>query len=119
MENSNKNIVVGGIILLIGLGIGYGVGVSSMSKNMNHGGNSMTITDMMHSMSASLEGKKGVEFDKAFIDEMIVHHEGAVDMAEQALKNADHQEIKDLANDIITAQNKEIAQMKNWRELWF
>ncbi len=59
------------------------------------------------------------EFDLAFIDLMIVHHEGAITMATVALERAEHQEIKDLANDIISAQASEITQMKAWRDEWY
>ena len=61
----------------------------------------------------------GPEFDAAFISEMIVHHQGAVEMAELALTNAQHQEIKDLAKAIITAQNKEISDMQAWQKAWY
>src|SRR5581483_1460624 len=57
---------------------------------------------MMESMNMSLQGKVGDVFDKAFIEEMIVHHQGAIDMAQQAKTNAKHQEIKNLADDIIS-----------------
>lgn len=73
----------------------------------------------MHSMTMALEGKTGDEFDKAFLSEMIAHHQGAIDMANLALKNAQHQEIKDLAQKIITAQNAEIEQMKQWQQTWY
>ena len=79
----------------------------------------MNMSDMMASMNKNLEGRVGDEFDKAFISEMILHHEGAVEMAELALTNAGHQEIKDLAQAIISAQNKEISDMKAWQTTWF
>jgi uncharacterized protein (DUF305 family) len=63
---------------------------------------------MNHQDMSSLSSKAGDEFDKAFIQEMIVHHEGAIDMAQLALQNAGHQEIKDLAKNIIAAQDAEI-----------
>ena len=50
---------------------------------------------------------------------MIVHHEGAVAMAEAALKNAEHQEIKTMATAIISAQTAEIAQMHAWLAEWY
>ncbi len=58
----------------------------------------------MNDMSAILEGKTGDEFDRAFIEGMIPHHEGAIDMARAALKNKKHEEMKTLARDIISAQ---------------
>lgn len=90
------------------------------SKMMNHGADApMDMAGMMTDMNAALRGKTGDDFDKAFISEMIVHHQGAVEMAELALKQAKHQEIKDLAKAIITAQNKEIADMKAWAKAWY
>jgi uncharacterized protein (DUF305 family) len=70
-------------------------------------------------MCNGLNNKTGDVFDKAFLSEMIAHHQGAIDMANAALKNAKHQEIKDLANAIISAQTKEINQMKEWQVTWY
>ena len=50
---------------------------------------------------------------------MIVHHEGAIAMAQDAGQRAQHAEIKTLAEAIIAAQNAEVAQMKTWRTAWF
>jgi uncharacterized protein (DUF305 family) len=74
---------------------------------------------MMASMNAGLQGKTGDAFDQEFLAEMIVHHQGAIDMAKLALSNAKHQEIKDLAQAIISAQTKEIGEMKQWQKSWY
>lgn len=67
-----------------------------------------------------MEVPEGAEpFDQRFIQAMIPHHEGAVMMAQDALQKAEHQEIKDLAQEIITAQEAEIAQMKTWLQEWY
>jgi uncharacterized protein (DUF305 family) len=58
-------------------------------------------------------------FDLAFLDAMIVHHQGAVEMSEGAAGKGQHAEIKELAASIIRDQNKEIAQMKTWRVTWY
>lgn len=79
----------------------------------------MNMHGSMQGMMKGLENKTGDEFDKAFLSEMILHHQGAIDMANAALKNAKHQEIKNLANDIISAQTKEINQMKEWQQAWY
>lgn len=71
-----------------------------------------------NSMADGLKGKTGDEFDKAFISQMIEHHEGAVVMAVQARQDARHDEIKAMAEDIISAQTREINQMKNWQKQW-
>lgn len=72
----------------------------------------------MDDMTAELQGKTGDAFDKAFLAAMIAHHQGAVEMAQQATQNAKHQEVKDLSSDIITAQQKEIAAMRQWQTDW-
>lgn len=52
--------------------------------------------------------------DIAFIQGMIPHHQGAVEMANIILEHGDDEEAKALARDIIAAQEKEIAWMKSW-----
>lgn len=70
------------------------------------------------SMTNMLKGKTGDEFDKAFIAMMIPHHQGAVDMAGKAKISAKHEEIKTMANEIISSQNKEIKMMRDWQKAW-
>jgi len=82
---------------------------------MGEHGQSMTMDEM----SAALENLKGDEFDKAFIEMMIDHHQGAIDMAKLAEINANHGEIKQLSRDIVNAQNGEIDQMRQWYNEWY
>ena len=58
-------------------------------------------------------------FDQRFIDMMVPHHEGAVEMARVAEARAQHPEIKTLATDILQSQGAEIQQMRAWRQQWF
>lgn len=53
--------------------------------------------------------------DSAFVTDMIPHHQGAIDMALIAQSKAEHPEIRKMADDIISAQKSEIADMKNMR----
>lgn len=85
---------------------------SVMSDDNDMGG-------MMDSMMRGLEGKTGDNFDKAFLSEMIVHHEGAVNMAKEVLAKSKRPELLKLANDIINAQTSEIQMMKDWQTSWF
>ena len=79
---------------------------------------STTSNMSMRDMASGLEGKSGDDFDKAFIKGMIIHHEGAVAMAKLSAQNAKHDEIRQLSTDIISAQEKEITQMKQWQSAW-
>jgi len=88
-------------------------GMNQMHEQMM-GDDEMTMGGMVN----ELEGKTGDEFDKAFIEQMIPHHQGAIEMAKQAKANALHQEIKDMADDIISAQTSEINMMKSWQSSW-
>ncbi len=79
----------------------------------------MDNNDMtMSQMTASLKSKTGDDFDKAFMSEMIIHHQGAIEMANIAKQNAKHDEIKTLADDILAAQSKEIDMMQTWQTQW-
>jgi len=57
-------------------------------------------------------------FDPAFIDMMIPHHEGAVRMAQIELERGENPEMRALARSIIASQEREIAQMREWRAAW-
>lgn len=72
----------------------------------------------MDAMTAGLKGRTGDAFDKAFLAEMIIHHQGAIEMAKLTEKSAKHEEIKQLAGQIIAAQTSEITQMQSWQLLW-
>jgi len=117
------------VALLIGAVAGYmlapGKAVAPQGAHMMPDGSIMTDAgeDDMHGamgdMMAGLEGKTGDEFDKAFLSEMIVHHEGAVAMADAVLHHAKHEELKTMARAIISAQTAEIEQMKQWLSEWY
>lgn len=58
-------------------------------------------------------------FDAQFIDGMVVHHQGAVDMARITLAETQRPELQKLTREIITAQEAEITQMQGWRAEWY
>lgn len=124
-----KNVLVVGLIaLIIGAGGGYVMANKTPQPVATTGGHMMPDGSMMggsamqgemDSMMAALNGKTGDAFDQSFLTEMTMHHQGAVQMAQLALQNAKHQEIKDMAQNIITAQNAEIKQMQDWKAAWY
>lgn len=81
----------------------------------------MDMESQMQGMTMSLEGKSGEELEKAFVSEMIVHHQGAVEMASKILASSysGHPEITKLAAEIMEAQTKEIEMMKGWQKSWY
>ena len=132
MDNKNNIAMYSLIFTIVGIFIGWLIwGSAMMGGRMDRDGmhemsdgremmdGEMGMTDMMGSMMAELDGKTGNAFDKAFIKEMIVHHQGAVAMAQAALENAKHTEIKNMATAIIAAQTAEIDQMTKWLKDWY
>ena len=69
-----------------------------------------TMTTMMNGMHVKPTGKP----DEDFVRMMIPHHQGAIDMAKVELQYGTDTELRQLATDIVAAQDKEIAQMKAW-----
>lgn len=78
------------------------------AENMAMQGMEQSHMDMGH-MTAM---QAGPQYDAMFIDMMVPHHEGALQMSKEALERAEHPELKALAQKIIAAQTNEIAQMK-------
>ena len=57
--------------------------------------------------------------ERAFLVDMVAHHVMAIDMAEMAKEKAVHQELEDLADDIIRTQTAEIDRMRSWLKDWY
>lgn len=57
--------------------------------------------------------------DRMFIEEMIPHHQDAVDMGELALTKAEHPELRQLAENVIRDQSREITLMRGWYREWY
>jgi len=66
--------------------------------------------DMMKKMNVPYTGNPDVDFRT----HMIPHHQGAIAMAKIVLKYAKDEETKKLAQKIIEAQEKEVANMQTW-----
>ena len=64
----------------------------------------------------SIESLRGAELDTLWLESMIAHHRGAVEMAKAEIVNGDNDAAKALAGEIIKAQEAEIAQMKQMLE---
>ena len=73
------------------------------------GGGSMSLDELGDS----------TPFDKAFIEQMIPHHQTGIMMARMAGNAAATSEIRDLAGSIIDSQSREIEQMQQWYQEWY
>lgn len=86
-------------------GIGMGGGMMHMSGMTGD-------LDDLHTVSDA-------EFDRAFILQMIPHHEMAVMMASMLAAATDRDEMQMLADNIITSQSREIDMMRSWLTTWY
>jgi len=68
------------------------------------------VNDRMHAGMADIPA----DADVAFMQGMLAHHKGAVEMSEVALKYAKDEKARDLATRVIAAQKAEIEEMEAW-----
>jgi uncharacterized protein (DUF305 family) len=78
-----------------------------------HTGHGATMAGMVDAATiAKLDSLNGAEFDKLWLESMISHHQGAIEMAKAEIANGDNVDAKSLAQNIVTTQEAEIGQMK-------
>ena len=84
-------------------------------------GTVMPMSEQQQQSMTMLEdlGPADAEFDLRFMNAMIAHHQGAINMAQDALSKSKRPEIKQLSQQIATSQQAEIEQMKQWRQAWY
>jgi len=58
-------------------------------------------------------------FDRAFVDQMVPHHQGAIRMARAELAKGVDPQLRRISSAIVAAQAKEIGQMNSWRASWY
>ncbi len=90
----------------------YGTDVPAVTAGNMWGGHMMDSQASTDSLTAA------ADFDEAFLSEMIEHHQMAVMMANMLDESTNRPEMKKLADAIITAQTKEINDMRSWQQLW-
>lgn len=84
---------------------------------MDHGASPSASPSTSSSPTASAAAQHD-SADVTFAQQMVVHHEGAIAMADLAADRAGDQRVKDLAARIRAAQSPEIEQMTGWLEAW-
>jgi uncharacterized protein (DUF305 family) len=82
-------------------------GADAPDDSMDHGDGMMTDEDM-----AALEAASGAEASRLFLEQMIVHHEGAIAMAKTQIADGEDADAVALAESIAAAQSDEIAEMR-------
>lgn len=90
----------------------FGINMGGRGGMMMHGGMMGDATDLTRLESAK-------PFDKEFIEQMIPHHQMAIMMASMVQRGSTRPEIIQLAKDIISAQTKEINDMRSWYQSWY
>lgn len=81
----------------------------AMHRSSDHSSMKGMLSDDQLDALAALSGS---DFDRAWLEFMIMHHEGAVVMAEAVLAEGVDEEVRALATAIITAQQTEIGEMR-------
>ena len=98
----------------------HGHGGHGQSMNADMQGAMMDGMDGMDGMSLEELAKlSGDDFDKAFLEEMIAHHQMALEMAEMELQMGTDPELRAMAKTMIEDQQTEIELMQGWLEEWF
>jgi len=97
---------------------GMGQNMPMMQGGMMHGSMSEATAAYMAAMSKMdvpmMQGIQAADPDVAFVKGMIPHHQGAIDMAKVVLEHGKDAQVKAWAEQIIAAQEKEIAEMQEW-----
>ncbi|MBH0022915.1 DUF305 domain-containing protein [Salinibacterium sp. SWN248] len=87
---------------------GWGVGMTDGMDGMGNGDGMMSDSDM-----ADLEAANGDDASRLFLEQMIVHHEGAIDMAELEIDSGQNEDVLALAQEVMDAQTTEISLMRS------
>ncbi|MEU4744713.1 DUF305 domain-containing protein [Actinosynnema sp. NPDC023658] len=84
-------------------------GHSADLPEVDHGSMPGMATD---AQLAALTAARGADFDRLFLQLMIAHHEGAVQMAVELLSSGTDVRVEEMANDVTASQTDEINRMK-------
>ena len=92
--------------------LGEWYGVTGFNPHHEMGPEMMEMLEMMRAMPPA-------DFERFFLEDMIVHHSAALQPARQCKGKAHHSELGDLCRDIVEVQVAEIDQMRTWLCAWF
>ncbi len=90
----------------------WAVASTTTTSAGGHGGHGGGAGMMAGTEMASLAAATGQAFDRRFLELMIEHHRGAVDVAEKEIRDGKHPAVKELAGQIASSQQAEIEEMR-------
>ena len=119
-------------LLLAGAGITsaavqFGSMMSSGAMDVRDGGmgSMMSMMDDENDMGSMMNGggmmgsfDEDRPFDLQFVDQMTMHHEGAIMSSEHMISDSKRPELRELAENIEENQSEQIDRMQEWRDEW-
>jgi len=111
-------------VVALAAGVGIGAAIWSGGDHMDNAsstdmmGSTDGSMDMMESTHGSTDQASALD-ERTFLEQMVPHHESAIEMAQIALEKSERPEIRRLAQEIVAAQESEIDQMAAWHLEWF
>ncbi len=120
--------IIGAVVVSGALGFGLCTAISAssepktdpMSEDMSKMiQTEVSMEEQMKQLSSELDDKSANALDKVFVENMIVHHEGAIEMAKKVVDKTKRPEVKALAEEIITTQSTEVETMNGWLKAWY
>lgn len=102
---------ISSLVLALGL---LAVPAAAQDTMHQHGGSGDAMQAAMQQMQGGMDMPATGDVDVDFARMMIPHHQGAIDMAKAELASGKDPQLRQLADEIIVAQEKEIAFLKTW-----
>ena len=94
-----------------------GSSITGDTQGVDRGGTTGAVTS--RETASEMIAPNGEYSDTRFIDAMVPRNQGAVDIAKVALENAEHPEVQELAENIISTQQAEIEELKSIKQREF
>jgi uncharacterized protein (DUF305 family) len=107
-NNMKSSIYISGVSVLLSVLINVGIPRANAQEGKS-GSDPMT---------ESLQQLTGKEFEAGFLNQMIQHHRGAIDMAKMVSSHTKRPELNEFADKIVSAQTKEISELTEWLKEW-